>query len=203
MAQLDSINWEDGGRPRRPAPTTTVAAPPESSRWSASSRGPLEARPPLRAVRRRGAGTLRQQAPRREAHRGRTPAHPGRTQHGHDREHHHPTRTVLLEGSPIPVAMMDALEAAGTYTGLVVERSPHPFNSDHVSFIEQGIPGVLAIAGADSSNDRIHSVRDPLTHVDVELAVEIFRMNVGFVAWGARRSLGEDDHEAATSTGEE
>ena len=40
----------------------------------------------------------------------------------------------------------------------------------------------LVIEGADSSNDRIHSARDTLTHVDVELAVEILRMNVGFVA---------------------
>ena len=94
-----------------------------------------------------------------------------------------PARTVLLEGSPISVAMMDALEAAaGTYTGLAVERSLHPFNSDHVSFIERGVPGVLAIEGADSSNNRVHSARDTLDHVDVQLAVEILRMNVGFVA---------------------
>jgi Zn-dependent M28 family amino/carboxypeptidase len=92
-------------------------------------------------------------------------------------------RTVLLEGSPISVAMMDALEAAAeTYTGLAVERSLHPFNSDNVSFIEKGIPGVLTIEGADSSNERVHSARDTLAHVDVQLAVEILRMNVGFVA---------------------
>src|SRR5262249_2682521 len=83
------------------------------------------------------------------------------------------------------VAMMDALEAAaGTYTGLAVERSLHPFNSDHVSFIECGVPGVLAIEGADSSNNRVHSARDTPDHVDLHPALETFRINGGFIAEG-------------------
>lgn len=75
-------------------------------------------------------------------------------------------RTVLLDGSPISVAMMDALEAAaGTYTGIAVERSVHPFNSDHVSFIERGIPGVLAIAGADRARRTVAPTSMPAASV--------------------------------------
>jgi Zn-dependent M28 family amino/carboxypeptidase len=92
-------------------------------------------------------------------------------------------RTVLLEGASLSSPMMDGLEAsAGTYTNLAVERSLYASNSDHVPFIDRSVPAVLTIEGADSTNDRVHSARDTVTHVDGALAVEILRMNVGFVA---------------------
>jgi Zn-dependent M28 family amino/carboxypeptidase len=47
--------------------------------------------------------------------------------------------------------------AAGIYTGLTVQTSLTPFASDHVPFINAGLPAVLAIEGADSANDETHS----------------------------------------------
>ncbi len=92
-------------------------------------------------------------------------------------------RTVLLEGAPLSQSIMDELAAAAaTYTTLHVERSLNPFASDHVPFIEAGVPAVLTIEGADNANDRIHSSRDTLDHIDYDLALDILRMNVAFVA---------------------
>jgi Zn-dependent M28 family amino/carboxypeptidase len=100
-----------------------------------------------------------------------------------------PEPTVLLEGAPLSSPVMDALAAAAaTYTTLAIERSLHPFNSDHVPFLDHGMPAVLTIEGADSTNDRVHSGRDTLAHVDATLAVEILRMNVAFVAEAAGTS---------------
>jgi Zn-dependent M28 family amino/carboxypeptidase len=92
-------------------------------------------------------------------------------------------RTVLLEGAPLAQVVMDELAAAAaTYTTLAIERSLNPFASDHVPFIEAGVPAVLTIEGADNANGRIHSSRDTLAHIDYGLALEILRMNVAFVA---------------------
>ena len=92
-------------------------------------------------------------------------------------------RTVLLEGAPVAAVVMDGLAvAAASYTTLVIERSLNPFASDHVPFIEAGVPAVLTIEGADNANHRIHSSRDTLAHIDYGLALEILRMNVAFVA---------------------
>jgi len=63
-----------------------------------------------------------------------------------------------------------------------VQTSLHPFNSDHVSFIESGMPAVLTIEGADSANDQIHTARDTLDHINFDLALEILRMNTAFIA---------------------
>jgi Peptidase family M28 len=92
-------------------------------------------------------------------------------------------RTVLLEGAPLSQAIMDELAAAAAaHTTLLVERSLNPFASDHVPFIEAGVPAVLTIEGADNANHRIHSGRDTLDHIDYDLALDILRMNVAFVA---------------------
>jgi Zn-dependent M28 family amino/carboxypeptidase len=91
--------------------------------------------------------------------------------------------TVLLEGAPRSVGMIEDLTAAAaTWTRLTVETSLHPFASDHVPFIDGGIPAVLTIEGADSANADIHSERDVLSTVTTELAMEILRMNAGALA---------------------
>ena len=92
-------------------------------------------------------------------------------------------RTVLLEGAALSQSVIDRLhEAATSITRLGVETSLHPFNSDHVPFISANIPAVLTIEGADSTNTHVHSMHDTLQHIHVDLAVEILRMNVAFVA---------------------
>jgi hypothetical protein len=92
-------------------------------------------------------------------------------------------RTVLLEGAAVSQRVIDALsEAASTYTQLEIETSLHPFNSDHVPFIDAGIPAVLTIEGADQTNDRVHSARDTAERLDYDLLMEIVRMNIAFVS---------------------
>lgn len=94
-----------------------------------------------------------------------------------------PTRSVMLEGAPWSQRLIDGLNAAAaTYTQLSVETSLNPFASDHVPFINAGIQAVLTIEGADNSNRNIHSNKDTLDRINYDLALEILRMNVAFVA---------------------
>ncbi len=91
--------------------------------------------------------------------------------------------TVLLEGANVSSSQMaDLATAAATYTGLKVETSLNPFASDHVPFINAGIPAVLTIEGADSANGHIHTATDTLNFLDWALAAEILRMNVAALA---------------------
>jgi hypothetical protein len=91
--------------------------------------------------------------------------------------------TVLLEGATVSSGQIDALAtAAATYTGLRVETSLHPFASDHVPFIDAGIPAVLTIEGTDSANGHIHTDQDVMAHIDLPLMQEILRMNLAALA---------------------
>ena len=90
---------------------------------------------------------------------------------------------VLLEGAQISEAIVDRLSAAAAaYTDLQVQVSFNPFASDHVPFIDAGIPAVLTIEAADQANDRIHTAADTIDHIDVDLAYQILRMNTAFVS---------------------
>jgi hypothetical protein len=92
--------------------------------------------------------------------------------------------TVLLEGGdPISRSMIDALtKAAHVHTDLAIDISMKPELSDHVSFINAGMPAVLTIEGNDRGNHNIHSARDTLETIDHDLALAILRMNTAFVA---------------------
>jgi Peptidase family M28 len=93
------------------------------------------------------------------------------------------TPTVLLEGAAVSQDVIDALAAAAeAHTSLTVQTSLNPFNSDHVPFLDQGIPTVLTIEGADGANVRVHTELDTPESCDRDLAMEILRMNVAFVA---------------------
>lgn len=96
------------------------------------------------------------------------------------------TASVLVEGSdktPAMKAMVtDLVAAAASYSSLQVDISFNPFNSDHVPFIDAGIPAVLTIEGADSANGNVHTINDSLDKVDPQLATEILKMNLAFVA---------------------
>ncbi|MDT0350386.1 M28 family metallopeptidase [Pseudonocardia charpentierae] len=89
---------------------------------------------------------------------------------------------VLLEGAEVSQDVIDALaRAAATYTDLMVTTSLHPFNSDHVPFIDAGIPAVLTIEADDSANTRPHTAADTVAGVDPDLAIAILRMNVAYL----------------------
>ena len=100
------------------------------------------------------------------------------------------TRSVLLEGAPLSQRVIDGLSAAAaTYTPLTVETSLNPFASDHVPFINAGIQAVLTIEGADNTNSNIHSSRDTIDHINYDLALDILRMNVAYIASEIGRAL--------------
>ena len=83
--------------------------------------------------------------------------------------------TVLIEGGPISQTLIDNLAAAAeTYTGLAVQTSLHFANSDHVPFIDAGIPAVLLIEGNDSANTQVHTARDTVDRLNVDLMAEIY-----------------------------
>ncbi|MDK1362000.1 M20/M25/M40 family metallo-hydrolase, partial [Arthrobacter sp. zg-Y1219] len=94
-----------------------------------------------------------------------------------------PQPTVLLEGAPVSQQLMvDLTGAAGVYTTLSVQTSLNPFASDHVPFINAGLPALLTIEGADSANFNIHTSNDTLDKIDGALAAAIVRMNVAVLA---------------------
>ena len=91
--------------------------------------------------------------------------------------------------------MIDALaKAAHDHTSLRVLTSLNPFASDHVPFIDAGLPAVLTIEGADDQNVDEHTPRDTLVGLELSLAVEILRMNAGATAaaLGVTAPIGTD-----------
>ncbi len=91
--------------------------------------------------------------------------------------------TVLIEGATVSQTVINDLErAAITYTSLIVQTSLNSFASDHVPFINSGLPAILTIEGADNANSNIHTANDILAHINYGLAREIMKMNVAFVA---------------------
>lgn len=93
--------------------------------------------------------------------------------------------SVLLEGGEVSRGIMEDLQdAAANHTSLEVQMSFDPHNSDHEPFVDEDIPAVLTIEGTDGSNTDIHTARDTLDKIDFELAVEILRMNIAFIAAG-------------------
>ena len=90
---------------------------------------------------------------------------------------------VLLEGAEVSRGVIEGLVTqAATWTDLAVQTSFNPFASDHVPFIEAGLPAVLTIEGADQANEEIHGPGDTLDRINDELAYRILRMNTAYVA---------------------
>jgi Zn-dependent M28 family amino/carboxypeptidase len=91
--------------------------------------------------------------------------------------------SVLLEGATVSQPVIDALaQAAHETSDLQVFVSLDPFASDHVSFIDAGLPAVLTIEGEDQLNIDEHTPRDTLAGLDISVAVSILRMNTAAVA---------------------
>ncbi len=104
--------------------------------------------------------------------------------------------TVLIEGAPVSQTVIDGLAlAAADYTNLTVQTSLSAAASDHVPFIQAGLPAVLTIEGADGANSRIHTADDTMDHIDLSLALDILRMNVAFLATVATATPAADTSE--------
>jgi FMN phosphatase YigB (HAD superfamily) len=94
-----------------------------------------------------------------------------------------PSPGVLLEGAHLSQSVIDGLAlAAATFSTMSVTTSLTPFNSDHVPFIDAGIPAVLTIEDADGVNENIHTDADTFDKINVELALQILRTNVAYLA---------------------
>lgn len=107
--------------------------------------------------------------------------------------------SVLRQGGEVSRPVIDALaEAAHDHTSLRVLTSLSPFASDHVPFIDAGLPAVLTIEGADDQNVDGHTPRDTLVGLELSLAVEILRMNAGATA----AALGVTDRSGPTASRE-
>lgn len=91
--------------------------------------------------------------------------------------------TALIEGAPVSQALIDSAVAAATdYTQMEVQTSLQPHDSDHVPFIDEGIPAVLTIEGTDSANNNVHTENDTVATLDFALMTQILRMNVAICA---------------------
>lgn len=91
--------------------------------------------------------------------------------------------SVTLEGASVSQELLTNLaSSARTFTSLQVQTSLNPYASDHVPFIDANIPAVLTIEGSDNSNPHIHTGNDILEHINMNLALEIVRMNVATTA---------------------
>ena len=101
-----------------------------------------------------------------------------------------PQFAVLIEGAEVSRSVVEKMSAsAAAYTGLDVTVSFEPHDSDHVPFIDAGLPALLTIEGEDSVNTAIHSANDTMDRVKPALAVEILKMNLATVlGWDGQPS---------------
>jgi hypothetical protein len=91
--------------------------------------------------------------------------------------------TVLLEGdAAVSGPVLSGLtRAAQAYTGLDVHTSFHCHSSDHVPFIEAGVPAVLTMENRDFTDADAHGPGDTLNRIDYDYALDILRMNTAFI----------------------
>lgn len=90
---------------------------------------------------------------------------------------------VLIEGSNNAAFMIDALaQAAATYTDLRVVTSFNPFGSDHVPYINRGMPAVLSIQNDWSSYPGYHRSSDTVDQIVEVMGHSIMKMNVAAIA---------------------
>ena len=78
------------------------------------------------------------------------------------------------------------VEAAAEVTKLRVTTSFNPFGSDHVSFLEAGLPAILAIDADWNRYAHYHKTTDTPDKLTPELAHEILKMNAAVTALLAR-----------------
>ncbi len=74
------------------------------------------------------------------------------------------------------------IEAAAQVTKLQPSTSYNPFGSDHVSFLDEGIPAILSIDADWDSYGHYHRTTDTPDKLTPELAHEILKMNAAVAA---------------------
>jgi hypothetical protein len=90
---------------------------------------------------------------------------------------------VLLETGSVGVGVQTALEqAASAVTDLRVVLSLHPFGSDHVPFLQEGMPAVLTIQNDWAEYPDYHRSTDTIGNVRLAMGQPILRMNAAALA---------------------
>ncbi len=90
---------------------------------------------------------------------------------------------ILLETSSNQEDLADALvDAALTYTTLEPLISFLPSGSDHVPYIQAGIPAVLVIENEYSTYPGYHRTTDSAEFLGLEQGLEVMKMNVAMLA---------------------
>lgn len=84
---------------------------------------------------------------------------------------------VTLESKAFNQSGLDRMAAlAAAYTELVVTTTTHAWGSDHVPFLQRGVPAVLPIEGEYDDNPNDHTGRDLPQTTNPALAREILRL---------------------------
>lgn len=92
-------------------------------------------------------------------------------------------RGLMLEGRAISRPLTDAVAtAAARYTQLKVESTLEAWGSDHIPFLDEGIPALLTFELDYPENGNQHSLKDTMDIVDAEQAAMIARADVAALA---------------------
>jgi Zn-dependent M28 family amino/carboxypeptidase len=89
----------------------------------------------------------------------------------------------LLETEPFAEYLLDLFaDAAEQYTSLRILTSTFAFGSDHVPYLERGMPALLTIENDWYEYPDYHRTTDLPENIDLDMGGEILRMNVAAVA---------------------
>jgi len=89
----------------------------------------------------------------------------------------------LLETDPFAQFLVDLLaDVAADYTALRIETSLWAFGSDHVPYLDQGIPALLTIENDWYDYPYYHTTDDLPYHLSITMGEEVLKMDVAALA---------------------
>jgi hypothetical protein len=89
----------------------------------------------------------------------------------------------LLETNASSQFIIDACsDAAAEFTTLRIVTSLNPFGSDHVPYLNRGMPSLLTIENDWDDYPHYHRTTDTANNLTVDMGAQILRMNVGALA---------------------
>jgi hypothetical protein len=89
---------------------------------------------------------------------------------------------MLETSSKFPALQDDLAAAAKEFTELKIYRTFHYWGSDHVPFIDAGVPGILTIENENEDYPHYHTAKDTIENVDKLQGSELLRMNAAALA---------------------
>lgn len=89
----------------------------------------------------------------------------------------------LLETEPFAQSLLDSfIDAAGEYTQLRIVTTLSAWGSDHVPYLDAGVPALLTIENDWSQYPDYHLTTDLPANLTIAMAEEVLKMNVGALA---------------------